>query len=193
MSDVQQSEIIKRLTDVLDELKIRYAIGGSIASSIYGTPRFTQDADITVQSFSSVAEQLYEKLKSDFYISKEAMYQTLKSSGSFNIIHLETVFKIDIFIQANNDFEKSLLVRSRKINISESIDKPFCLVSPEDVILLKLRWYKQTGCVSDRQWSDILGVLAVQKNNLDFEYLKNWAKKLGLNELLQKAMSESAL
>ncbi len=71
MGDIQQSEIIKMLTDVLGELKIGYAIGGSIASSIYGTPRFTQDADIAVQSFSSVSQQFYERLKDSFYISKD--------------------------------------------------------------------------------------------------------------------------
>jgi len=190
MSDVQQSNVIKKLTDILDELKIGYAIGGSIASSIYGTPRFTQDADITVQSFSSVAERFYEMLKNDFYISKDAMYQAISSHSSFNIIHFETAFKIDIFT-ANSEFEKLLLTRSKKNKIEESIDKSFSLVSPEDIILLKLKWYKQSGCVSERQWSDVLGVLAVQKETIDFEYLKDWAKKLGLNELLQKAITET--
>jgi hypothetical protein len=190
MSDIQQSEVIKRLTDILDELKIEYAIGGSIASSIYGTPRFTQDADITVQPFLPVAERLYEMLKDSFYVSKEAMYQAISSHSSFNVIHFETAFKIDVFT-ANNDFEKLLLSRSKKNKIEESIDKPFSLVSPEDIILLKLKWYKQADCVSERQWTDVLGVLSVQKNNLDFDYLKNWAKKLGLNELFQKAIAES--
>ncbi|MGB8225820.1 MAG: hypothetical protein WCE45_02980 [Sedimentisphaerales bacterium] len=190
MSDVQQSEVIKRLTDILDELKIGYAIGGSIASSIYGTPRFTQDADITVQPFLSVAERLYEKLKDSFYISKEAMHQAINSHGSFNVIHFETAFKIDIFT-ANSEFEKLLLTRSKKNKIEESIDKSFSLVSPEDIILLKLKWHKQSDCVSDRQWSDVQGVLALQKNRLDFDYLKNWAKKLGLDKLLQKAITES--
>ncbi|MCX5632626.1 MAG: hypothetical protein NTW93_02975 [Phycisphaerae bacterium] len=190
MSDVQQSEVIKRLTDILDELKIGYAIGGSIASSIYGTPRFTQDADITVQPFLPVAERLYEMLKDSFYISKEAMYQAIRAQSSFNIIHFETAFKIDIFT-ANSEFEKLLLTRSKKNKIEESINKSFSLVSPEDIILLKLKWYKQSDFSSDRQWTDVLGVLSVQKNSLDFEYLKNWAKKLGLNELLQKVISES--
>ncbi len=127
MSDVQQSEIIKILTDILDELKIGYAIGGSIASSIYGTPRFTQDADITVQPFLSVAEQFHEKLKDGFYISKEAMYQAINSRGSFNVIHFETAFKIDIFT-ANSEFERLLLIRSKKIklmNLSISFS-PLC-------------------------------------------------------------------
>ncbi len=188
MSDVQQSEVIKILTDILDELKIGYAIGGSIASSIYGTPRFTQDADISVQPFSSVAERFYEMLKDSFYISKEAMYQAISSHSSFNVIHFETAFKIDIFT-VNTDFERLLLTRSKKNKIEESINKAFSLVSPEDIILLKLKWYKQSDCVSERQWSDVQGVLAVQKERLDFDYLKNWAKKLELNELLQKVMA----
>lgn len=192
MADVQQSEVIKQLTDILDELRIGYAIGGSIASSIYGTPRFTLDADITVQPFLPVAQQLYEKLKDSFYISKEVMYQAISSHSSFNIIHFETAFKIDLFI-AHSEFDKLTLTRSKKNKIEESIDKSFSLVSPEDIILLKLKWYKQSDCVSERQWSDILGVLSVQKDNLDFDYLKTWAKKLGLNELLQKAISDSQI
>jgi len=192
MSDIQQSEIIKQLTDILDELKIGYAIGGSIASSIYGTPRFTQDADITVQSFSSVAQQLYEILKSDFYISKEAMYQALQSRTSFNIIHLTTAFKIDLFIQKDDEFQMQMLSHSRKLPLGKSAKKA-SFVSPEVIILLKLDWFRQSGCDSERQWSDVQGVLAAQKENLDFEYLKNWAKKLGLNELLQKAISESGI
>lgn len=190
MSDIQQGEIIKILTDILDELKIEYAISGSIASSIYGTPRFTQDADITVQPFSSVAEQFYKRLKDSFYISKEAMYQAINSQGSFNIIHFETAFKMDVFT-ANGEFERLLLTRSKKNKIEESIDKFFSLVSPEDIILLKLRWYRQSDCVSERQWTDILGVLSVQKESLDFDYLKNWAAKLGLTKLLEKAISDS--
>ena len=190
MSDFQQSEVIKLFADIMDELKIEYAIGGSIASSIYGTPRFTQDADITVQLSSSVAEQLYEKIKDRFYISKEAMYQAIRSQSSFNVIHFETAFKLDIF-PADSDFKKLILSRSKKNKIEESVNKSFSLVSPEDIILLKLDWYKQSDCVSDRQWSDIIGVLSVQKKSLDYKHLKTWSANLGLNDFLQKAISES--
>ncbi len=191
MDNLQELQVLQRLTDVFDRLNIVYAIGGSKASSIYGEVRFTQDTDITVQFFYLVADRFYEMLKDDFYISKQAMYQALNSRSSFNIIHFETSFKIDIFVQADNDFEKQMLARSRKINISELLEKPLSFVSPEDIILLKLRWYNQAGCTSERQWSDVLGVMAMQKKNLDFEYLILWAVKLGLNELLQRAISQS--
>lgn len=189
MSTPQQAEVLKILADIFDELNIKYAIGGSVASSIFGTPRFTQDADITVQLSIPAAESLYEKVSGHFYISKEAMYQAVNSKSSFNIIHLDAVFKIDIFIP-NSEFENTLIARSHKNKIDESIAKEFSLVSPEDVILLKLKWYKMADCASDRQWSDVKGVLSVQKNKIDYDYLKIWANKLGLANLLEKAISE---
>jgi arginine deiminase len=190
MSTPQQAEVLKILADIFDDLNIRYAIGGSVASSIFGTPRFTQDADITVQLSIQEAESLYEKLTGHFYISKEAMYQAVNSKSCFNIIHLDTVFKIDIFIP-NGEFENIIIARSHKDKINEFTAKEFSLVSPEDVILLKLKWYKMADCASDRQWSDIKGVLTVQKNKIDYDYLKIWAAKLGLANLLEKAISEA--
>ena len=192
MNNPQDIAVLEKLTDVFDKLNITYVIGGSFASSVYGAVRFTQDADITVQSFSSVAEQLYEILKSDFYISKEAIHQALQSRTNFNIIHLATAFKIDIFIQKENEFQMQMLSHSRKLPLGKSAKK-VSFVSPEDIILLKLDWFRQSGCDSERQWSDVQGVLAAQKECLDFEYLKNWAAKLGLNELLQKAILESGM
>lgn len=191
MNDPQDLLTLKKLTDVLDKLSILYAIAGSIASSLYGTPRFTADADITVEPFTSKAEQLHQLLKDDFYISKHAMHQALNSHGSFNIVHLQTAFKIDIFIQRDNDFDRQLLSRSKKLKLIESSDKLFSFVSPEDIILLKLKWYSDSGSVSEHQWFDIIGVLNLQHGSLDFDYLHSWATSLGLNDLLQKAISES--
>ena len=190
MDSPQELKIIRKLTDLLDQLNIVYAIGGSIASSVYGVVRFTEDADITVSPFPSVADELYEMLKDDFYISRQAMYQALESRGSFNVIHFETSFKIDIFVQRDDDFEKQLLARSRKISLGDLPDKALSFMSPEDIILLKLKWYSQGSRASERQWSDILGILAVQTERLDLKYLAQWAAKLGLNELLQEAMAQ---
>jgi hypothetical protein len=190
MNNQEDTVVLEKLTDALDLLNIAYVIGGSMASSVYGAVRFTQDADITVEPFESTAEQLFEALKDDFYISKEAMYQSLRDKRSFNVIHFATAFKIDIFIRLESEFHRQMLSRGRKIRLGD-IAKPVSFVSPEDIILLKLDWNRQSGCVSERQWSDVLGVLAGQTKSLDFEYLKTWAKKLGLNELLAKAISES--
>jgi hypothetical protein len=113
--------------------------------------------------------------------------------GSFNIIHFKTAFKIDIFIQGRNEFEQHLITRSRETRLSKSAKVSLHLVSPEDIILLKLRWFQEGGCVSQRQWTDVLGVLRVQKQALDYEYMERGARELGLTELLQKAIAESQM
>ncbi len=189
----ETEEVIERFADMLDGLGIRYAIGGSVASALYGTVRFTRDADISVESFSSVADRLYTLLKSEFYVSKQAMAQALKSHGSFNIIHLETVFKIDIFVQGPGEFEQRLFDRSRMQRLSDTSRRDVSVVSPEDIILLKLRWFRETDGTSQHQWSDVLAVLAVQRERLDFEYLMEAARKLGLKELLTRAIDEAKM
>jgi hypothetical protein len=187
----ENEEVIERLADVLDSLGLRYAIGGSVASALYGTVRFTRAADITVQPFSPLADRLYELLKEEFYVSREAMDEALRSHGSFNVIHFETAFKIDLFIQGPGEFEGRLLDRRHMLRLSDTSSRDISVVSPEDIILLKLRWFRETGGTSERQWDDVLGVLGVQGASLDFEYLKDSAKKLGLEGLLERAIAEA--
>ena len=191
MAEPDEYLVLKQLTDVLDGLQIDYAIGGSIASSVYGKVRFTQDADINAAVTADKAEQLYSVLKEDFYVSKDAVNQAISDHTSFNVIHLATAFKIDIFVRKDDDFYEQLFLRRRKVKLDESIDQLFDIVSPEDIILLKLQWYESSGCISERQWLDVLGVLAVQKESLDMKYLRSSSKRLGLDMLLEKAVKES--
>lgn len=191
MAEPEEYLVLKQLTDVLDDLKISYAIGGSIASSVYGKVRFTQDVDISVVPFTDQAERFWAELKENFYISKEAMVHAISDRGSFNVIHLATAFKIDMFVQKDDDFHRRLFLRRRKVKLDESIDHLFDIVSAEDIILLKLQWYQSAGGISDRQWSDVLGVLAVQSESLDMRYLRSYSEKLGLSNILQKAMDQA--
>lgn len=191
MNNPQELIILESFTDILQQLDIAYAIGGSMASSIYGKVRFTEDADMTVEPFGDQADRLIELLSSDYYISKEAVYQALKQQASFNVIHLDLAFKIDVFIRKNTAFEKQLMARRKSLKLSDSIEKEFAVISPEDIILLKLQWYRDGGCSSQRQWNDVLGILTVQAERLDFDYLKKWAAILEISELLEKATTES--
>lgn len=191
MKKSEELEILKKLTDILDRLCVNYAIGGSIASSIYGKVRFTQDADITVEPFDNKAEEFFQSVGVDFYISKDAMYQALKQQTSFNIIHFESAFKIDIFVLKNTDFEKQLITRRKFVKLSDDLKKSFSIVSAEDIILLKLRWYRDGQCSSQRQWDDVLGILAVQGEKLNFSYMKKWSAILEIDNLLENAISEN--
>ncbi len=189
MDNPQELIILEGFTNILDRLCIDYAIGGSMASSIYGRVRFTEDADITVEPFHKLAEKLFELLKSEYYISKDAMYQALKQHSCFNVIHLESAFKIDLFIRKNTAFEKQVMSRRKSLKLSDSMSKNFSVISPEDIVLLKLQWFHDSS--SERQWRDVLGILAVQAEQLDFEYLNKWADILRINQLLAKAISEA--
>lgn len=191
MAEVEEYLILKQLTDVLDSLDIPYAIGGSIASSVYGRVRFTQDADINVIALAGKAEGFYAAIERDFYISKEAMHQAISRRGSFNVIHVASAFKIDIFIRADEDFDRQLFLRRNRVKLDESLDHLFDVVSAEDILLLKLQWYEASGCISERQWSDALGIVAVQGDLLDTEYLRDFAGRLGLVATLEKLMEES--
>jgi len=191
MSELSELAILKNFTDALESIGIDYVIGGSIASSIYGKVRFTQDVDMTVEPFEGKADEFFRLVRSDFYISWDAMQQALRQRSSFNVVHLESAFKIDVFIRKDTEFERQLLTRRKFMKLSERSKKAFSVVSAEDIILLKLRWYQQGGCSSERQWEDILSVLGVQTDRLDFEYLKKWSAILGVSELLEKATSEA--
>ena len=190
MSDNTEIVTIRQFADVLDQFNISYAIGGSIASSVYGQVRFTQDADMAVTPFADKISEFCQALEDRFYISIEAVQQAHQSHTSFNVIHLKTAFKIDVFVSSGSAFQRQLLLRRKKMVLDTSLNKDFYLVSPEDVILLKLQWYQQGGCVSEKQWDDIKGVLMTQDNRLDEVYLNDWAEQLSVNELLEKATQE---
>jgi hypothetical protein len=191
MSELLELQILKDFTDILESLEITYVISGSVASSIYGKVRFTQDADMTVEPFEDKADKFFTLVGSDFYISSDAMKQALRQRSSFNVVHLESAFKIDVFIQKDTEFEKQLFSRRQFMKLSEKLEKTFSVVTAEDIILLKLRWYEQTGCSSQKQWEDILAVLEVQKDMLDFGYLQKWSGILKINQLLTEAISKS--
>jgi hypothetical protein len=191
MNESKGLTVLENFVNTLEQFGIAYAIGGSMASSIYGNVRFTQDADITVEPFDNLAEKLIDSLKNEYYVSEQAVHQALRQKGSFNAIHIESAFKIDIFIQKDTAFEKQLVARRKLLKLSDMLDKSFSVVSPEDIILLKLCWHRDSGYESEHQWNDVLGVLEIQGDRIDFEYLRKWAVILGINELLEKALSET--
>ena len=182
---------IEAFVDILDNLKIPYAIGGSVASSIYGQVRFTQDADVSVAAFSGQIAEFCQAVESGFYVSQQAVQQAHQNASSFNVIYLDSAFKIDVFIVSNDPFKRQVLLRREKVALEDSSGKMYDLVSPEDIILLKLQWYTDGGAASQKQWNDILGVLKNRQDKLDMNYLRDWASKLSVLELLNKAIQEA--
>jgi hypothetical protein len=178
--------------DVFEQLGINYHVGGSVASSIYGIPRTTLDADIVADIRPEYVHPLVKKLKPDYYIDEDSVRDAIRRRSSFNAIHLNTMLKVDVFIVKTRSFDQEAVRRTQQ-RILEENNRPVYLASPEDVILNKLEWYKMGGGVSDRQWNDILGVLKVQGTALDFAYLRKWASALDVADLLDRALEDAGL
>jgi hypothetical protein len=184
-------KVMLAVAQKFESIGIYYYVGGSLASSAYGIPRSTQDVDIIADIQEYHIGRLVEAFSDEFYIDAEMIRESLKFKSSFNIIHLETMIKVDIYIFDDTAFAHSKMSRRKKESIEGAPENSAYLSSPEDVILQKLRWYIIGGKVSDQQWKDILGVLKVQSKEIDFKYLKSWANKLDILTLLNQALKEA--
>jgi hypothetical protein len=183
---------LREVIAVLDRLGIAYALGGSMASSVFGVPRFTHDADITVEVFAGREGEFSNSFGPDYYLSLVAIQDAVRRRSSFNIINTATGFKIDVFVRQDLPFEQSAMARRIAMTFPDAPEQPVVLYSAEDVVLFKLRWYRLGGETSEQQWKDVLGVLRVQAERLDEGYLDHWASDLGLNDLLGRARQEAA-
>jgi hypothetical protein len=179
------------VTDALEKLGVRYAVGGSLASALYGVARATADADIVADLRAEDVELLLEALRGEFYMDGNAMREAIQRRASFNLIHLKTTFKVDVFVAKPRPFDQAQMQRRTKQIIAVEPERTAYIASAEDNILAKLDWYRLGGETSDRQWRDILGILRLQAGRLDTEYLRKMAATLGVADLLEKAFTES--
>lgn len=178
---------IKFVVRVLDDLNIRYAIGGSLASSVHGNLRYTQDADIAVEPFPG-KERLFALRfpPNEYYADEQMILDAVARRAGFNILDLRTSFKIDIFVQKDRPFDREFLSRRIKATVFDVSDGEFGVITAEDSVLLKLEWYRIGGEISDKQWGDILGVMKTQGDRLDATYLDHWATEIGVKDLLDR-------
>jgi hypothetical protein len=184
-------EVTLKVTGIFEKLGIPYLIGGSLASTLYGMVRTTQDSDIVAEMRLEHLQPFVSALQDEFYVDDEMIAESIRRNSSFNIIHRETLFKVDVFIPRPRPFLQSQLARAQKQTFTFETEVSAKFASPEDVILAKLEWYRLGDEVSDRQWRDVLGVLKTQAGELDLEYLRKWATDLKVSDLLERALKES--
>ena len=178
---------------VFATLGIPYALGGSMASSVYGIWRSTLDADITAEPFPGKESQLVTAFGPEYYISLPVVQQAVQQRASFNIINTSTGFKVDVFVRKDRPFEQSAMSRRLTVDLPDAPGEPLSLYRPEDVILFKLWWYRLGQESAWQQWTDVQGVLKVQAGKLDQAYLDHWAADLGVSDLLERARRESGV
>jgi hypothetical protein len=179
------------LSAALNSLQLPFVVVGSAASSARGVPRATMDIDLVVRIGALHAEKLVAALGPGWYADAQQIRQAIQAGRAFNIIHMQTAWKIDLF-PAHSDFHECEMQRATLEPVTIDGEAVVCPVSaPEDVLLAKLRWYKDGGQVSDRQWGDITGIVATNPD-LDLEYTRLWAGRLQVTGLLDRALSERA-
>jgi hypothetical protein len=169
-----------RVTEVLDRLGVPPTIGGSIAASFAGEPRATIDIDIVAALGEHQVEGLVSALSDDFYADAESLRRAVQTRGSANLIHRATQLKVDVFIAGGTPLDMQQLQRRLRVELGEG--RTLYVHPPEDILLQKLRWYRQGGEVSDRQWRDILGIIRTQGSRLDRDYLASHDGTLGVHD-----------
>lgn len=181
-----QEEALKPVIELLNTLKIPYMLVGAIAVNYYSVPRFTHDADLVVQMQAHYIQSLCRSLEDKYYIDSGMIKEAIASSGQFNLIHLDTGFKIDFWVLKNDEFSQSQF--SRRIPAEIFTQKVF-IISPEDLILTKLSWFKESDI--QKHFFDAVGIYRLQKDILDTDYLYKYAKELQLDEIFKQLEKET--
>lgn len=176
------------LGGILDRLKIRYVIGGSVASGILGEPRSTLDLDLMAELSEAQAVALVHALEADYYVDEATVLEAVRRRSSFNVIHHPSAMKVDVFLTEDAPFAARQLDRSIVIEVKQGVS--IRLYTPEDLIIRKLMWFRAGMGISDRQWRDVTGLLKASRS-LDLEYLFHAAEEQGLDELLAKALKRA--
>lgn len=176
---------------VLEALEVRYVVGGSVASSISGEPRSTLDVDLVVELSEDKIASFVAALGDDFYSDTESIRRAVREKSTANLIHLATSVKVDLFVMGGTPLDEEQMLRRQRLRVSTSPDRHLYVYTSEDILLQKLRWYRMGNELSDRQWRDVLGIVAVQGDALDLPYLRRAALVLEVSDLLERALGQA--
>ena len=179
----QELEILQLVTTRLAKAGIPYMVTGSIAMNYYAVPRMTRDIDIVIESSEDDVEETVRLFQGDFYVDSEMVQRAVKNRLMFNVIHNAYMIKVDLIVPKNSDYRKEEFSRRRTVKVD---DHAFDIVAPEDLILSKLDWAKDSH--SEIQLGDVRNLLAAAPR-LDHDYLADWVDRLGLRELYQEVIA----
>ena len=165
---------------ILQRLGVPYVTAGSFASSLHGEPRSTDDVDIVADLRPAHVLPLTAALAAEWYADQEAVREAIARGASFNAIHLATGVKVDVFVVGADPFDARRVASGAELRVDTA----------EYTVLRKLEWFRRGGEISDRQWRDVIGIIRTQGLRLDRGELSTWAERLGVSDLLARALRE---
>lgn len=177
------------VTRALDALGVASTVGGSIASSFAGEPRSTLDIDIVAALEEGHIPGLVSALSAEFYVDGDALRRAVRTMTIANLIHQATMLKVDLFVAGGTPIDAQQIARRQPVGVGDGLT--LYVHPPEDILLQKLRWFRQGGGVSDRQWRDVRAIVRVQASRLDRDYLRRNAAVLGVSDLLERALGDA--
>ena len=187
-------ELISAVTPVaacLGALNVRCYITGSLASSAYGIARASLDIDLVAELEPEHVDAFIRCLGSGYYIPIDHLRVAVAERRSFNLIHLATMFKVDVFVSPRRPFDRQAAARARVETFDDVADAPgLPIATAEDTVLAKLEWFRRGGEASERQWWDVIGILKVARG-ADRAHLQQWAATLGVTDLLDRALAQA--
>ena len=185
---MSQQELLRRVVQALADAGVEYMLTGSVASSLQGEPRSSHDIDVVVAIDQKAARDLIKSFPPPrFYLDEESVVEAIARRDIFNLIDVTAGDKVDFWLLTDEPFDRMRFSRRR---VEEVMGMHIAVSAPEDTILAKLRWAKLSGG-SEKQFTDALRVYEVQFGTLDIDYLRDWAKKIGVVDLLKKVETEA--
>lgn len=177
---MNEIDIVRDVSRRFEAAGVAYMLTGSMAMNYYAQPRMTRDIDVVVALTSGDVERVAALFSPDYYLSEESVRESIAHESIFNLIHQESVIKVDCIVRKATEYRQVEFERRRQISIQDFITY---IVSKEDLIISKLFWAKDSR--SELQLGDVQNLLAT---GYDAPYLQRWTRELGLDSLLRECL-----
>lgn len=181
---------LRDFADRITPLGVPYVVGGSLASGSWGEPRSTYDTDVMVRLEPDQAAALFQALSDRFHLSLEDVRDAIRDARAFNLIHLGIYQKLDVFVQGTGPLDVAQMETRTMRKLEPEASDLYPVTSAEVMVIRKLDWFRRTGETSERQWRDVLAILRVQKESLDFEFARSLGLRCELEDLFDRAVSQ---
>ena len=185
---MSQQELLNDVVRSLQDLGIEFMLSGSLASSLQGEARATHDIDLVTRLTPQDVDPLFSTFNVHrFYLSKTDIAEAIRTKRMFNLLETATGEKVDFWVLTDSPFDQSRFARRQRIDLGEFV---IDVSSPEDTILMKLLWCKQSGG-SEKQFNAVLRVYDLQAELLDLAYIHQWVEELNIKDLWQRVLAEA--